>query len=47
MPDYLFLMHNDAVDPVDQALWHPYLARLQETGVFQGGSEIGVGVCVR
>jgi hypothetical protein len=24
MPDYLFLMHNDAVDPVDQALWHPY-----------------------
>ncbi len=47
MPDYLFLMHNDAVDPVDQALWHPYLARLQETGVFQGGSEIGVGICVR
>jgi hypothetical protein len=40
-------MHNDAVDPVDPALWQPYLARLQEVGVLQGGSAIGAGVCIR
>jgi hypothetical protein len=47
MPDYLFLMHNDAVQPVDQAKWEPYLARLRRTGALRGGSEIGGGVCLR
>jgi hypothetical protein len=47
MPDYLFLMHNDAVQPVDQALWEPYLASLRRAGALRGGSEIGGGVCVR
>jgi hypothetical protein len=49
MPDYLFLMHDDA--PFDDAnnddSWGSYIARLQASGNFQGGSAIGSGVCAR
>jgi len=49
MPDYLFLMHNDAReagnDPRDD--WGTYIGGLQASGNFQGGSAIGAGVCAR
>ena len=45
MPDFIFLMHDDAV--ADEAAREAYLAGLQQRGVFQGGSEIGDGICVR
>ncbi len=45
MPDYLFLMHDDA--PGDENDWGPYLAKLKQSGRFEGGSAIGDGVCVR
>ena len=46
MRDFIFLMHDDA--PGDGGLdWDPYLSRLREAGVFQGGSAIGEGACVR
>ncbi|MBL8773086.1 MAG: hypothetical protein JNK30_17015 [Phenylobacterium sp.] len=46
MPDFIFLHHDDASG--DGGLdWDPYLTRLREAGVFQGGSEIGDGECVK
>ena len=45
MPDYILVMHDDAVG--DQSDWQPYLDKLKQTGCFQGGSAIGEGVCVR
>jgi hypothetical protein len=45
MPEYIFLMHDDATG--DEASWEPYLQRLRQTGCFEGGSAIGDGVCVR
>jgi hypothetical protein len=45
MPEYIFLMHDDAVD--DAAVWESYLTKLQKVGVFQGGSEIGKGIGAR
>ena len=47
MADYIFLMHDD--DPAGGAGqdWEPYLSRLREAGVFQGGSAIGDGPCER
>jgi hypothetical protein len=45
MPDYLLLMHDDAAP--DDAAWSAYLARLRETGRFQGGSAVGAGLCAR
>lgn len=47
MPDYILLMHSDTTQPSDDAAWGAYLAGLQAQGVFQGGSEIGAGTCVR
>lgn len=44
MKDFIFLMHDDAPAGLD---WDPYLTRLREAGVFQGGSSIGDGACVR
>jgi hypothetical protein len=44
MPDYLFLMHDDAAEDGD---WEPYLQTLQRAGKLQGGSAIGPGLCVR
>jgi len=45
MADYIFLMHDDGGGA--KLDWEPYLSRLRETGVFQGGSEIGKGACFR
>jgi hypothetical protein len=47
MPDYILLMHNDTTAAADDAAWAPYLARLRASGVFQGGSAIGDGNCVK
>ena len=49
MPDYLFLMHNDARDTgiAGGADWGLYIGALQASGHFQGGSAIGDGICVR
>jgi YCII-related domain-containing protein len=44
MPDYLFLMHDDATEDGD---WGPYLQMLERAGKLQGGSAIGSGLCVR
>jgi hypothetical protein len=44
MKDFIFLMHDDAPGGLD---WDPYLSRLREHGVFQGGSRIGEGLCAR
>ena len=44
MPDYLFLMHDDATE---DEVWAPYLQMLQRAGKLQGGSAIGSGLCVR
>lgn len=45
MPEYMFLMHDDASDNAND--WQPYLSRLQGDGHFEGGSAIGHGICVR
>ena len=45
MPDYMLLMHDDAAD--DEQAWEPYIRQLKQRGVFQGGSAIGDGVCMR
>ena len=45
MPDYLLLMHDDC--SADDAGWEPYLTALRQRGVFQGGSAIGDGECLR
>jgi hypothetical protein len=46
MPDFILLMHDDA--PGGSAGdWDPYLTKLRETEVFQGGSAVGQGCCER
>jgi len=45
MVDYIFLMHDDATAGDED--WEPYLRKLRQAGVFQGGSAIGDGVCAR
>ena len=45
MPEYILLMHDDAVD--EEKAWEPYLTGLRQGGCFQGGSAIGGGICVR
>lgn len=47
MHDYLFLMHADAPQPVNEAGWADYLAGLRARGRLQGGSAIGAGLRVR
>ena len=47
MADFIFFMHNDATTGDDDAAWRAYISSLQKQGVFQGGSEIGGGACVR
>jgi hypothetical protein len=47
MADFLLLMHGDATAPEDAAAWGAYLAKLRAAGVFEGGSAIGTGACVR
>jgi len=46
MSEYIMFMHNDAGSDDDGA-WESYLRGLKERGVFEGGSEIGGGECVR
>ena len=45
MAEYIFLMHDDA--EADANAWQPYIGELQRRGVFEGGSAIGDGICVR
>jgi len=44
MNDYIFLMHDDASD-IRSDDWGPYLAKLRQTGQFDGGSAMGGGEC--
>jgi hypothetical protein len=46
MPEYIFFMHDDATT-YDPDAWEPYLKTLRQNGVFEGGSEIGGGICMR
>lgn len=46
MADYIFLMHDD-LPADDGSSWEPYLQRLKDNGAFEGGSEIGGGICAR
>jgi hypothetical protein len=50
MLDYIFFMHSAVPEQEsaagDAAAWERYLAKLQSTGRFQGGSSIGAGECV-
>ena len=43
MAEYILFMHNDVVAD-DQGAWEPYLQTLKQSGVFEGGSEIGDGI---
>ena len=45
MPEYIFFMHDDAEG--DDSAWGPYLRKLKQDGVFEGGSAIGDGLCAR
>jgi len=45
MTDYIFLIHDDST--AAETAWEPYLSRLRQSGVFQGGSAIGDGICAR
>lgn len=50
MNDYLLLMHHDSTNPLianDSALWEQYFRALQQSGCFDGGSEIGDGFTFR
>jgi hypothetical protein len=46
MAEFILLMHGDA--PASKAEdWGQYIAMLKASGHFEGGSEIGDGVCMR
>ena len=45
MADYILLMHDDSI--ADENAWEPYLRGLREAGIFDGGSAIGDGACMR
>jgi hypothetical protein len=50
MPDYLFLMHKDVPQSASETSghdWGSYLGGLRASGVLEGGSAIGPGVCAR
>ena len=50
MHDYILLMHDDVPQAGQQESpldWEPYLAKLRETGDFDGGSSMGGGTCIR
>ena len=47
MAEFILLMHDDTKTPVDEAGWDAYFGRLNRTGAFRGGSEIGKGFAVR
>jgi hypothetical protein len=46
MAEYILFMHNDIAVGEENA-WESYLQTRNESGVFEGGSEIGDGICVR
>jgi len=46
MAEYILFMHNDVVTN-DGGAWAAYLGTLKQSGMFEGGSEIGEGICVR
>jgi hypothetical protein len=46
MANYIFLMHSDVVSD-RQGGWDAYLEKLKRCDAFEGGSEIGQGVCMR
>jgi hypothetical protein len=46
MPDYILFMHDDA-PASDPAAWAKYIETLRQNGTFEGGSEIGGGLCAR
>ncbi len=47
MPDFILLMHDDAPVKPAASAWPAYLAGLRQRGVFEGGSAVGDGICVR
>lgn len=47
MTDYILLMHNDVTGDTKLSEWGPYLEKLRSTGLFQGGSAVGSGICMR
>jgi hypothetical protein len=47
MPEYILLMHDDLPIDANENSWGPYLESLRKSGSFEGGSEIGDGICVR
>lgn len=50
MNEYILFMHRDASDPAaagDPELWAQYFTRLRGIGLFDGGSSIGEGECLR
>jgi hypothetical protein len=46
MADFILFMHADA-EAYDSSFWESYLQTLKQNGVFEGGSEIGGGICIR
>ena len=46
MAEYISFMHDD-VTAEEPSAWKAYLQGLDWEGVFEGGSEIGAGICVR
>ena len=46
--EYLLLMHDLPPDRASQSVhtWPEYLAALHATGMFEGGSAMGDGICV-
>lgn len=46
MNDYIFFMHDDVPDEHRRRddEWPTYLAKLSESGAFEGGSSIGNGI---
>lgn len=46
MADFILFMHDDAQNET-LADWDAYLQTLKQKGVFEGGSEIGGGICMR
>lgn len=47
MANFIIFMHGDMTSPGDEKGWPEYLAGLRAKGVFEGGSSIGAGLCVR
>jgi hypothetical protein len=47
MPEYILLMHDDLPIDANENSWGPYLESSRKSGSFEGGSEIGDGICVR